>query len=118
MKRVLFIIAFLCNTISFSQDTSLVSYWSTFDTEWYDKLDSPLEYIVYKNIETDLYSVRVYRGDSEEHYVLIKDQYGEIVYTEIIGREEEIDLSFLPCGNYIIEIKNKNSISSQILAVK
>ena len=118
MKKILLILALLCTTITFSQDTTTVSYWDTFDQEWYDKLDSPLEYIVYKNTTTGLYSVRVYRGSSEEHYVVLKDQYGDLVYKEIIGTEGELDLSFLPCGNYIIELKNKEGLSNQILAVR
>jgi hypothetical protein len=116
MKKLLLALSLLFVLTSFSQEKDTTEY--KFDQEWYDNLDSPLEYIAYKNPYTGHYSIRVYRGTAKEHLVTIKDYYGNVVHTEIIDKNAELDLFFLQCGYYIIEIKNDKSTQSQLLQIR
>ena len=123
MKKLILTIALLFSFISFSQDTTRTDTTRTpekeiFDQEWYDKVDSPLEYVIFKNPRTGYYSIRVYRGDATEHQVRIKDYYGKLVYAEIIGRDAELDLFFLPCAYYIIELENEDGVVAQIIRIR
>jgi hypothetical protein len=89
-----------------------------FNQEWREKLQSPLEFIIYKNTHTGLYSVRVYRGDAVEHMLVIRDYYGNIIYSELMGVNGEIDLFFLSCGIYIVELHNDIAVRSQVLRIR
>ena len=112
MKKIfLFLtILFLISFVGHSQES--------FDQEWYDKLNSPLEFIVYENFSTKLHSIRIYSGDSTEHLLTIKDYYGNSIYNKIIARDTEVDLNFLSCGKYIIEISNNKTARFQIFEIK
>jgi len=110
MKKLLLFFTFLFSFIAYSQES--------FDQDWYDKLDSPLEYIVYENDNTGLYSIRIYRGDAAEHWVTIKDCYGNSLYNQKIPRDTELDLHFLSCGHYIIEISNSKATRVQIIKIR
>ena len=112
MKKlfIFLVVLFLLSFVGYSQES--------FDQEWYDKLNSPLEFIVYENFSTKLHSIRVYRGDSTEHLLTIKDYCGNSIYNKIIARDTEIDLTFLSCGQYIFKINNDKATRWQIIEVK
>ena len=104
------VILLLISFVGYSQEI--------FDQEWYDKLNSPLEFVIYENFSKKLHSIRVYRGEETEYLLTIKDYYGNSIYNKIIARYEEIDLSFLSCGHYIIEINNSKATRLQIIEIK
>jgi hypothetical protein len=89
-----------------------------FDQDWYDKLNSPLEFIVYENFSTKLHSIRVYRGADTEYSLTIKEYNGNSIYNIEVSRNAEIDLTFLSCGKYIVEITNDKAIRCQMIEVK
>ena len=111
-------LALLFCTVSHSQSHSQSKDTTVFDQEWREKLSSPLEFIIYKNTNTGLYSVRVYRGDAVEHMLVIRDYYGNIIYSELMGVNGEIDLFFLSCGIYIVELHNDIAVRSQVLRIR
>jgi hypothetical protein len=116
MKNLLFIFAFLFPLITHSQKPNICD--DPIYYEWYQKIDSPLEFIVYKNNKTNLYSIRVYRGEAEEHMVTIMDQYGDITHKTKMGKETDLDLDFLSCGYYIIELRNEEASRYQVIIVQ
>ncbi len=114
MKKLLLLLMLLFCTVSHSQSQDT----TVFNQEWREKLQSPLEFIIYKNTNTGLYSVRVYRGDAIEHMLVIRDYYGNIIYSELMGVNGEIDLFFLSCGIYIVELHNDIAVRSQVLRIR
>ena len=114
MKKLLLLLMLLFCTVSHSQSQDT----TVFNQEWREKLQSPLEFIIYKNTNTGLYSVRVYRGDAVEHMLVIRDYYGNIIYSELMGVNGEIDLFFLSCGIYIVELHNDIAVRSQVLRIR
>ena len=110
MGKIFTLLLLLIPFMSYSQES--------FNQEWYDKLSSPLEFIVYENFNTKLHSVRIYRGDDTEYLLTIKDYYGNSIYHKKINRHTEIDLTFLSCGHYIVEIYNDKATRCQLIEVK
>ena len=47
--------------------------------EWHEKIDSPLEFIIFPNPTKEVINLRVYRGKSENYQVTIYDQLGRII---------------------------------------
>jgi hypothetical protein len=96
---------------------SAVSQESLFDEEWHQGLGSDLEYICYPSYTNDTLSVRVYRGTSEQHLMTIKNEVGTVVYTQVFSREEDLDLSKLCSGVYVLTVSNDKTNQSQVIFV-
>jgi hypothetical protein len=110
MKAVTLIFFLLFSFITLSQESLLTE-------EWYQKLDSDLEYIVFPNPSKGAISLRIYRGKSESHDVTIRNAIGDIVvHLENCKREEDFDLSNLEKGFYLFTVSNeKKSLTEWVL---
>jgi hypothetical protein len=95
-----------------------ISQTSVFDDDWYNKLDSELEYISFTNQNTQEISVRVYRGGYSEHTIRISNQVGRIIYNDKFGKECDIKTSLFECGFYFISVFNDKKMVTQVLFIK
>ena len=90
---------------------------SSFDSEWYEKLDSELEYIAFPNPSAGEISIRVYRGGSVEHTFTLRNAMGQVVYTSKFGENGEFDLTGLTPGVYFISISNETTQLNQKIRI-
>jgi hypothetical protein len=111
MKTLLVSLSLLISVFTFSQD-------DVFTEEWYQKLDSDLEYIIFPNPSKGDLNIRVYRGESENHSVKITNTLGQVIYTSNIKREDYLDINFLIKGIYFVTISNDKKNLTQLLEVK
>jgi hypothetical protein len=111
MKTLLVSLSLLISVFTFSQD-------DVFTEEWYQKLDSDLEYIIFPNPSKGDLNIRVYRGESENHSVKITNTLGQVVYSSNIKREDYLDINFLIKGIYFVTISNDKKNLTQLLEVK
>lgn len=111
MGKLILIFSLILSTFSFSQD-------SVFDDEWYEKLDSPLEYIAFPNPSQGELKIRVYRGDDEEHTLTVRNTTGEIVYTAEFGKKEDFDLSEIGKGMFFITVSNASATMNQKIVIR
>lgn len=112
--KVLILIAgllILSSQNSFSQET-------LFTDEWHEKLDSDLEFISFPNPNKGIFSVRIYRGSSESHSIIVRNKIGQIVFEGFCARECEVDLSRLDDGMYFIEVSNEKKKSYSTIVIK
>jgi hypothetical protein len=112
MKKLILILSLLLSTLAISQNESV------FDSEWYEKLDSELEYITFPNPSEGVISIRVYRGSSIEHTVTIRDAVDQVIYTSKFEKDGEIDLTGLSAGVYFISITNDKTELNQKIKIK
>lgn len=89
-----------------------------FTEEWYEKIESPLEFIVFPNPANNTINLRVYRGQSENYSIRISTSLGKILYENSCEREEKIYLPEITNGVYIVEVINDNISKSEILIIK
>ena len=111
MKTLLVSLSLLISVFTFSQN-------DVFTEEWYQKLDSDLEYIIFPNPSKGDLNIRVYRGESENHSVKITNTLGQVIYTSNIKREDYLDINFLIKGIYFVTISNDKKNLTQLLEVK
>jgi len=89
----------------------------------FNNLD-PIQYDfqVYPNPSRGVFNVIVRKNNSNDAIISIKDLYGKVVYKNIYSGDhdyfEEIDLSEIKKGIYIIAIEGKNKKLSQLLIIK
>lgn len=95
----------------------VISQESHFDGGWHQGLVSDLEYICFPSHTTDTLSVRVYRGTSEQYLMTITNELGMVVYTSSFGREDDVDLSRLTSGIYVLTVSNDRTNLSQVIFV-
>jgi hypothetical protein len=113
MKRLILIFSLLFSTLALSQTSD-----SVFDDEWYEKLDSKLEYIAFPNPSSGELSIRVYRGVSEEHLFTLRNSVGQISFTQQFGKECDFILPELKPGIYFITVSNSLTELNQKLYIK
>jgi hypothetical protein len=111
MKTLLVSLSLLISVFTFSQD-------EVFTEEWYQKLDSDLEYIIFPNPSKGDLNIRIYRGKSENHSVKITNTLGQVVHTSSIKREDYLDIDFLGKGIYFVTISNDKKNLTQILEIR
>lgn len=95
-----------------------ISQESLFTDEWHEKLDSDLEFISFPNPNKGVFSVRIYRGNSESHNVIVRNEIGQVVFEGVCARECEVNLSNLENGMYFIEVSNENKKSYSTIVIK
>lgn len=86
--------------------------------EWYQKLESQLEFIIFPNPTKEIINLRVYRGNSENYQVTIYDQLGKIILQKKSKAEDQIDIPYLSPGIYIFEVLNDKTKKCDILSVQ
>lgn len=89
-----------------------------FTEEWYEKIESPLEFIVFPNPSNNTINLRVYRGQSENYSIKISTSLGKILYQNTCKKEDKIYLPEITDGIYIVEVINDNVSKSEILIIK
>ena len=94
-----------------------ISQTSVFDDDWYNKLDSELEYISFTNQNTQEIGIRVYRGGSSEHAIRITNAVGDIIYNEVFNKECNIKMSLFDSGFYFISVFNSKKMVTQTLFI-
>lgn len=75
-----------------------------YNEEWYQKLESELEFIIFPNPTREIINLRIYRGHSEYYLVNIYDQMGKLVLEKKSIKEDQINISNLSLGIYIFEV--------------
>jgi hypothetical protein len=90
---------------------------SLYTEEWYEKIDSKLEFIIFPNPTKEVINLRVYRGESENYQVIIYDQLGKVILKRKCKKEDQIDVSGLSTGIYIFEVTNDNIKKSELLFI-
>ena len=112
MKTLITFLFILSTTFTHSQEKDV------YTDEWYEKLDSDLEYIMFPNPNKgDELNIRVYRGNDENHAFRITNVIGETILNGDIKREDEIDVSLLNRGTYFLTISNGKKNLTQILFI-
>lgn len=91
---------------------------SIFTDEWHEKLDSHLEFIAFPNPTKQLVNVRIYRGQSDNYLVNVYDQLGKIILTKSISKEDQIDISNLSPGVYILEVTSDTTRKCEVLNIQ
>lgn len=92
---------------------------SLFTEEWHEKIESPLEFIVFPNpTNNNTINLRVYRGQSENYSIEISTSLGKVLYQNSCKKEDRIYLPEITDGIYIVEVTNDNVSKSEILIIK
>ena len=112
MKTLLIPLFLLISPIVNSQENNV------FDGEWYQKLESELEYIIFPNPSEEKLNIRIYRSNSTEHSLYIKNMLGQLVYSCDIKKEDQINITNLKNGIYFLTVYNSNKQLTQILKIK
>lgn len=89
-----------------------------YDDEWYQKLESELEFIIFPNPTKEFINLRIYRGKSEYYLVNIYDQMGKVVLEKKITREDQINVSTLSGGIYSFEVVGDNTRKREVLVLQ
>ncbi len=111
MKKLLLIAFLLLFGKAAAQD-------SLFDDDWHQKIESELEYICYQAPSSEILSVRVYRGTSNEHTMTIYSELGSVVHTCEFDRASDVDISGFRKGIYILVVSNDRKILTQKIFIK
>ena len=111
MKKLLLILFLLISSCALTQDSTL------FDSEWHDKLNSDLEFISFPNPSKGDISVRVYRGNAEEHALTVSTPTGVVVYSEIFSQECDFKMSNLEAGVYLLTVSNDKKRLTQTIFI-
>lgn len=112
MKTLLVFLFLLTPLLSVSQNSQI------FDNEWYEKLDSDLEYIIFPNPSNSDVNIRIYRTSSLEHSVLIQNTIGQTVFKGNIKREDKVPISNLEKGVYFLTVYNEKKQLTQVLKIE
>ena len=114
MKSLLLILILFIGSISYSQTTTKNS--SIYD-EWYASLDEPVNFITYKRRCEVTIQFRVYRGFEETYSVTLTNSKGVIVWKGQLKKIDEIDISNIYEGIYIIKAIDSegNSMSKEVI---
>lgn len=111
MKTILFTLGLLFSTLSFSQNSDV------YNEEWYNSLESPIEFIVFKRSCESTVQFRIYRGSEETYKVSIINCNGKVVYQTDLKKVDGIDISTFYHGVYYIKAEDSkgNSITREII---
>jgi hypothetical protein len=112
MKTLLVSLFSLITLQSFSQNTDV------FNNEWYEKLNSDLEYISYINPNSNNINVRIYRATSPNHIVVLKDVVGNMIFIYNIEKECELPIHNISSGIYFLTVYNQNKELTQMVKIK
>jgi uncharacterized protein YpmB len=112
MKSLLLILALMIGSFSYSQTTSNV-----FTEEWYESIDEPINFITYKNRCSVTIQFRVYRGFEENYSVTLVNSKGIKVWEGKLKKVDEIDISNIYEGVYILTVTDSggNSMSKEVV---
>jgi uncharacterized protein YpmB len=108
MKAVLLSLLFLLPFYIFSQ--------TIYDEEWYNSIEEPINFIIYKRKCETAIQFRIYRGFEESYKVyLLKED--KIVYETELKEIDEFDISKFYPGIYSIKVEDKkgNSITKELI---
>lgn len=97
---------------------SSISQESLFTDEWYEKIESDLEFVSFPNPNNGTFSLRVYRSQYDVHNVYVRNEIGKVVYESTFSRECDIDISHLERGLYFVEISNEKKKSYSTILKK
>ena len=106
MKTLFLCFFLLISSFSLTQET-------LYNEEWHSKLESDLEFICFPNPAKSILSIRVYRGEYKDCFVKIYDSFGKTFINKDFYEKEDLDITALPKGSYIVEIYNEKSISRE-----
>ncbi len=115
MKSLLLILALFIGSFSFSQQTLDTN--SVFNDEWYESLDQPINFITYKRRCDVTIQFRIYRGDEETYSVSLTNSNGIKVWEGDLKQVDEIDISNIYEGVYILTALDSkgNSMSKEVV---
>jgi len=112
MKSLLLILALLLGSISYSQtDTSKNDQSQIYDEEWYASLDEPVNFITYRRKCEVTIQFRIYRGFEETYTVTLTNTKGTVVWVGELNQVDEIDISGIYQGVYILTATDCNGKS-------
>lgn len=120
MKNLLIFALLLICKFSVSQN---IDYSSTLDTlifnsEWRESLNEPLNFITFrKQSQPDKIQFRIYRGSQLSYDVKVLDVSGLVLFNSQLKQEDQIDISGLIPGFYIITVSDGRNILTKILAL-
>jgi len=120
MKSLLLILALLLGSISYSQtDTTQTDTLNTnvYDEDWYASLDEPINFITYRRRCEVTIQFRIYRGIEETYTVTLTNSKGSIIWTGELLQVDEIDISGVYHGVYILTATDSegNSMAKEVV---
>jgi len=124
MKKILLSLVLL-SSLSFSQidvKPKPLGYLepNVFDKEWFESLKEKINFITFTRFnQKRIIQFRIYRGNDELYTVHITNSVGNKIYTYKVKQEDQIDVSDLEGGVYLItaEDSNDNKITKKLTII-
>lgn len=122
MKKILLSLVLLSNISLGQNDPKPLGYLEPgiFNSEWFLSLKEKINFITFtKSNNKKIIEFRIYRGDADTYKVNITNTVGNKTYTYNLKQEDQIDVSNLEGGVYLItaEDSNENKITKRITVI-